>query len=145
MALSQFDNRIDASSTKFLIKSVIPVIFCVGIAVCAQAQNAQPNNSNGSWTAATQTSLANTSPTRATESHVKSGNQTVDRQIVEALGPNGRYQPSGETEKETVHVNATTTRTVVRTYSWDVNGQRNLEQVTEEEARSSASGDVHLI
>jgi hypothetical protein len=149
MALSRFENPVDARSTKvvvtFFIRSMVPVIFCIGIAVCAQAQNAQPDNSNVSWTAATQTSLANTSPTRTTESHVKSGNQTVDRQIVEALGPNGQYRPSGETEKETVQVNATTTRTVVRIYSWDVNGQRNLEQVTEEEARSLASGDVHVI
>jgi hypothetical protein len=149
MASSRFESRVAARSTKvvatFFVKSMIPVIFCVGTAVCAQAQNAQPNNSNGSWTAATQTSLANTSPTRTTESHVKSGNQTVDRQIVEALGSNGRYQPSGETETETVQVNASTTRTVVRTYSWDVNGQRNLEQITEEEARGSANGDVHLI
>jgi hypothetical protein len=69
----------------------------------------------------------------------------VDKQIVEALGPNGRYQSSSETEKETIHVDATTTRTVVRSYSWDVNGQRDLQQVKEEEARSSASGDVHVI
>jgi hypothetical protein len=69
----------------------------------------------------------------------------VDTQIVEALGPNGEYQPSVETEKETVHVNASTTRTVVRSYSWDVNGRRNLDQMTEEEVRSSASGDVHLV
>jgi hypothetical protein len=145
MALSQFDNPIDASSTKFLIKSIISVIFCVGPAVCAQAQNAQPNSTNESWTATTQTSVRDTSTLRTTESHVKSGNQTVDRQIVEALGPSGQYLPSGEIEKETVHVNATTTRTVVRTYSWDVNGHRNLEQVTEEEARSSASGDIQAI
>jgi hypothetical protein len=124
---------------------MISVIFCVAVAVCAQAQDAQPNNANQSSTATTQTSVANTSPSRTTESHVKSGNQSVDRQIVEALGPNGQYQHSSETEKETVQVNATTTRTVVRTYSWDVNGQRNLEQVREEEARSSASGDVHVI
>jgi hypothetical protein len=149
MALSRFENPVDARSTKvlvaFFIKSVIAVIFWVGAADCAEAQDAQPNNANRSSTATTQSSLANTSPTRTTESHVKSGNQTVDRQIVEALGPNGRYQPSGETEKETIQVNATTTRTVLRTYSWDVDGQRNLEQVTEEEARSSASGDVQVI
>jgi hypothetical protein len=145
MALSQFDNLIDASSTKILIKSIVTVIFCVGIAVCAQAQNAQPNSTNESWSATTQTAVENTSPSRTTDSHVRSGNQSVDKQSVEALGPNGRYQPSFETERETIHVNATTTRTVVRSYRWDVNGQRNLQQITEEEAKSSASGDVHVI
>jgi hypothetical protein len=145
MAMSRFDNSMDASSTKFLIKLIISVISCVGAAVCARAQNAQPNSTNESWIATTQSSLRNTSPSRTTNSHVRSANESVDTQIVEALGPNGRYQPSFETEKETIHVDATTTRTVVRSYSWDVNGQRNLQQVTEEEARSSASGDVHVI
>src|SRR5271155_2386315 len=145
MALSKFDNPIAASSTKFLIRSMISVIFCVGAVGCAQAQNTQANNTNESWSATTQTSLSNTSPSRTTDSHVTLGNKSVDKQIVEALGPNGQYQPSSETEKETIHVNATTTRTVVRSYSWDVNGQRNLQQVTEEEARSSTSGEVHVI
>jgi hypothetical protein len=145
MAVSQLDNPIDALSTKFIIKLIISVIFCALAPVCAQAQNAQPNGTTESWTATTQTSLQNTSPSRTTDSHVRSGNQTVDKQIVEALGPNGRYQSSSETEKETIHVDATTTRTVVRSYSWDVNGQRDLQQVKEEEARSSASGDVHVI
>ena len=145
MAVSQLDNPIDALSTKFIIKLIISVIFCALAPVCAQAQNAQPSGTTESWTATTQTSLQNTSPSRTTDSHVRSGNQTVDKQIVEALGPNGRYQSSSETEKETIHVDATTTRTVVRSYSWDVNGQRDLQQVKEEEARSSASGDVHVI
>jgi hypothetical protein len=146
MVLSQFDNPVAVLPTKFLIKPMMMyVIFCFGAVVCAHAQDSQPKNTHESWTATARTSLANTSPTRTTESHVSSGNQTVDSQIVEALGPNGQYQPSRETEKETVHVNASTTRTVVRVYSWDVNGRRNLDQMTEQEARSSARGDVHLI
>jgi hypothetical protein len=153
MALSRFENPVAARSTKFPLRflakfltgSMISGFVCVGVAVCAQAQAAPPNNASQSSSATTQTSVANTSPSRTTESHVKSGNQTVDRQMVDALGPNGQYQHSAETEKETVQLNATTTRIVVRRYSWDVNGQRNLEQVTEEETRSSASGDVHLI
>jgi hypothetical protein len=145
MAFPRFANPIDTCSSKFLIKSVIVAIICLGAIYRAHAQDSQPKGTNDSWTATARTSLANTSPTRTTESHVRSGNQSIDRQIVEALGPNGRYQPSIETEKETVQVNATTTRTDLRTYSWDVNGQRNLQQVTEEEARSSASGDRQII
>jgi hypothetical protein len=144
MAFPQFANPIDACSTKFLIESMISVIFCVGAAVCAQAQSAQPNSTNESWTVTTQTSVENTSPSRTTHSHFRSGDRSVDKQIVEALGPNGRYQPTSETEKETIRVNATTTRTAARSYRWDVNGQRNLQQVTEEEARSSTSGDVQV-
>jgi hypothetical protein len=145
MASSQPENRLAVSTTKFLVKLFIAVILCVGSVVYAQAQEAQPNNTNESWTATTQTSVYNTNPSRTTESHVKSGDRSVDKQRVEVLGPNGRYQPDYETDKETVQVNATTTRTVERTYRWDVNGQRNLVQVTEEEARSSANGDAQVV
>ena len=145
MASSQPKNRVAVSAIKLLVESMIAVVLCVGSVVCAQAQEAQPNSTNESWTATTQTSGDNTNPSRTTESHAKSGGGSVDKKRVEVLGPNGQYQPDYQTEKETVRVNATTTRTVERTYRWDVNGQRNLVQVTEEEAQSSASGDAQVV
>jgi len=145
MASSPSKNRFAVSATKFLVKSMIAVILCVGSVVCAQAQDAQPNNKNESWTATTQSSVGSTNPSRTTESQVTSGDRTVDKLSVEELGPNGRYEPDYETEKETVHVNATTTRTEVRTYKWDVNGQRNLVGVTKEEAQSSEGGDAQVV
>jgi len=145
MASSQPENRVALSATKLLVKSTISVIFCIGSVICAHGQDAEPNNANESWTVTTQTSVDNASPTRTQESHASSGGRNVDKQIVEVLGANGQYLPNFETDKETVLVNATTTRTVVRTYMWDVDGRRNLEQVTEEEARSSASGDGQVI
>jgi hypothetical protein len=145
MASSKSENRLVVSTTKLLVKLFIAVILCVGSVAYAQAQEAQPNNTNESWTATTQTSVYNSNPSRTMESHVKSGDRSLDKQRVEVLGPNGRYQPDFETDKETVQVNATTTRTVERTYRWDVNGQRNLVQVTEEEARSSAGGDAQVV
>ncbi len=145
MASSQPENRVAVSAAKLLVKTMISVILCVGSVVCAQAQEAQPNNTNESGTTTTQTSVDNANPSRMTESHAKSGNRSVDKQRVEVIGPNGGYQPDSETEKETVQVNATTTRTVERTYRWDVNGQRNLVQVREEEARGSARGDAQVV
>ena len=144
MASSQAVNQIPVSAAKLLLTSTISVILCVGSAVCAEAQD-EPNNTNESWTATTQTSVDNTNPSRTTKSHATSGNRSVDKQRVEVLGPDGEYQPYSDTEKETIHVNATTTRTVVRTYSWDGNGQRILVGLTEEEARSSASGDTQVV
>jgi hypothetical protein len=82
---------------------------------------------------------------RTTESHAKTSNGTVDKQTVEVIGPDGRYQPQSDTEKETIRVNATTTRTVERTYIWDGNGQRKLARVTEEEARNSPSGGAQVV
>jgi hypothetical protein len=145
MASFQRENRVAVSATKLLVRSVISLSLCAGSAVFAQAQDAQGNSSDESWTATTENSATNANPSRTTESHAKSGNRSVDNQRVEVLGPNGGYQPDFETEKETVRVNATTTRTVVRTYFWDANRQRELAQVTEEEARSTASGDAEVV
>jgi hypothetical protein len=145
MASSQPENRVAVSATKLLLKSTISVILCFGSVICTHGQDAPPDQTNETWTATTQASVDNTSPTRTQESHASSGGRHMDKQIVEVLGPNGRYQPDYETDKETVQVDATTTRTVERAYRWDVNGQRNLLQVTDEESRSSAGGDVQVI
>jgi len=145
MASSQPEHRAVGPAIKLLAKSVIAVIFCVGSVVRAQAQDAQPNNTNESRTETTVTSMANPNPTRRTESHANSGNRSVDTLHVEELDLNGRYQPVSEIQTETVQVNSTLTRKVARTYLWDGNGQRNLTQVTEEEARSLASGDAQVV
>ncbi|MGC1636278.1 MAG: hypothetical protein WA744_12555, partial [Candidatus Acidiferrales bacterium] len=145
MALSQFDKQVAASANKRLINSLIALILWLGSASCARAQDAQPKNTDESWTTITQTHIDNTTPSRMTESHTKSGNRSIDKQRLEVLGPDGRYQPDSDTEKEIIQVDAATTRTVVRTYGWDGNGQRYLVQVSEEEARSSADGDVHIV
>jgi hypothetical protein len=110
------ENQVTVYATKLLIKSMISVVLFLGSAVCAQAQDPQPSSGAEAWTATTETSVANTNPSRTTESHAKPGNRSVDKQRVEVLGPDGQYQPDSETEKETVQVNTTTTRTVVRTY-----------------------------
>jgi hypothetical protein len=145
MAFSEGKNQDPVSATKLLIESIFYLVLCVGTAVCAQAQSVQPNSTDESWTAATQTSAENTNPSRTMESHIQSGNRSVDKQRVEVLGPDGRYQPHLDTEKETIRVNATTTHTVESTYSWDGNGQRKLALVTEEEAQTSANGDVQVV
>ncbi|HXP16859.1 MAG TPA: hypothetical protein VN868_07130 [Terriglobales bacterium] len=108
-----------------------------------QPQTAAPN-SDKSRTATSQTSGTNTA-SRTTESHNKSGDRTVDKKSVELRGVDGSYQPYLDTETETVQVNATTTRTVVRTYGRDSNGHRSLTQVTEEVAQSSTNGDGKLV
>jgi len=143
MAYSKAESQVAVS--RVLINWIISVILCGGAAVSAQAQDAQANSSDESWTATTQTSVENTNPSRTTESHAKSGNRSVDKQRVEVLGPDGQYQPDSDTERETIEVNATTTRTVVRAYRWDGNGRRYLVQVVDEEAQSSTSGDTQVV
>jgi hypothetical protein len=143
MVYSKPENKVAVSA--LFVNLMISVVFCFGWAVSTQAQDAQRNSSDESWTATSDTSVKNAIPSRTTESHSKSGNRSVDKQRVEVLGPNGGYQPDSETETETVRVDATTTRTVVRIYTWDGNGRRKVSQVTEEEARGTASGDAHTV
>jgi hypothetical protein len=145
MTFTTPENQVAVYGTKLLVKSAFSLVLCISTAVCAKAQNAQPNSTAESGTSTTQTSVDDTSPVRTLDSHVKSGNRTVDKRRVELLGPDGQFQPDSDTEKETVQVDQTTMRTTVRTYTWDANGQRKLAKVTEEEARTSASGDVQVV
>ena len=145
MTFTTPENQVAVYGTKLLVKSAFSLVLCISTAVCAKAQNAQPNSTAESGTSTTQTSVDDTSPVRTLDSHVKSGNRTVDKRRVELLGPDGQFQPDSDTEKETVQVDQTTMRTTVRTYTWDANGQRKLAKVTEEEARTSASGDVRVV
>lgn len=133
------------SAHRFLVPAIISVSVPLGAAVCVQAQDAKQSASEESWTATRNLSAASTNPSRNTESHTKSGNRTIDTQKTEVLGPDGRYLPSSETEAETIQVDDTTTRTVVRTYGWDGNGRRQLSRITEEESRTTSNGNVHIV
>lgn len=145
MPLRRYKDRFEVSATKLLAYLIFSVILCVGPAVCVRAQDAQTNKTDESWTTTTQTSIDHANPSRTLESHSKTDNRSVDKQRIEVLGSDGRYQPYYDTETETIQVNATTTRTEVREYRWDTNGRRNLLQVTEQESQSSSNGDSHVV
>lgn len=57
----------------------------------------------------------------------------------------GRYEPYQDVQKETVRVNATTVRTIERTFGRDPDGRKTLVQVTEEEKRSLPGGEVKVV
>ncbi len=147
MAASKNEGRTARIAVPLMRNAAIASIFFATFTLSAYPQNyAHPTNKpKDQPTSTTQTAVANLDPSRTTESHETSGNRSVDKKKVEVLGANGEYLPNAETETETVHVNATTTRTVTRTYQWDVNGNRNLAKVTEEDARTAASGDAHVV
>ena len=110
----------------------------------AAAQTSDSDNSkkDQSWTATSDSQDSSLgSRTRKTESHSKNGNRTVDRQSVEILR-SGSYEPLQDIEKESVQVNATTSRTVVRIFGRNSNGQRVLLQMTEEEKQTSPDGSA---
>ena len=144
MSNIKYRTHIFRSATNLLIGSIISGAFFSAMAVRVQAQDSQKSSGDESWTTTRENTAQNVNPSRTTESHTKSGNRTVDNRKLEVLGLNGRYEPFSETETETIQVDATTTRTVVRTYQWNGNGQRTLAQVTEENSRTTASGDVRM-
>src|SRR5580704_1905960 len=153
MAFLKFDSRAFMgaikSSLRPLLKALIALALFFGAAASSQAQEPQPTNTDGSSpsssTSDTTQASMDTNPLRKSESHSTSGNRSVDTQRVEVLGTDGSYEPDYEIETETIRVNSTTTRTAVRTYKWDANGQRNLVLLTEEEARKSSGGDDQVV
>src|SRR5437879_8916643 len=94
----------------------------------------QQQSPSGSW-----------NPTRTRTTHAETNGRTVDRQSVERLGPDGGYVPYLDTERETVRVNATTTRTIERTFARDPDGGKKLMQVTEDETRAGGSAEQKLV
>ena len=144
MTFLKSENHFALASIKPFVKPLLAIVLCIGSTVVARAQDSQSNKGDESWTTTAESKTENTKPSRTMQSHTKSGNRTVDKERVEVLGPDGHYQPDSDTETETIHVNDSTTRTVVRTYRWDGNGRRQLSQVTEEDARTTPSGDKQV-
>ncbi len=103
---------------------------------------AQSNSGDQSWTSSNQLSdpsgAANL--TRSKSTHTESGGRTVDKTSTERMGPDGRYVPFSETERESVKVNDTTVRNVERTYGIDANGQRTLIQQRTEQTTNFIGG-----
>jgi hypothetical protein len=144
MPVSQPPKGFRVSSTSFWVKPTVALILCASVSMCTRAQNPPPNNTK-SWTVTTESSRDNTDPSRTTESHVTIGNRRIDTQSMQLRAPDGDYQPYYDTETETTAVDAATTRTVVRTYTWDGNKQRVLVAVSEEESITKAGGDAEVV
>jgi hypothetical protein len=95
-------------------------------------------SSDQSWkeNSSQQSTSGNLNPLRSHESHAESNGRTIDKRSVERLGPDGRYVPYLDVEKESVKVGANTVRTVEKTYIRGPDGDRTLQQVTQEETRN---------
>jgi hypothetical protein len=112
----------------------------------SQSTSAPANDSNQSWISTESGNSSFTSnPTRATESHTESDGRITDTQSVQRRGMDGRYENYLDSEKETVKVNASTTRTVERVYGRDPDGRRTLVRITEEETRTLPGNETTVI
>ena len=104
---------------------------------------AQSSSGGGSWTSSNQVEEPDGSanPTRTREIHTESNGHVIDKTITETRGPDGRYIPYSETEKESVRVNDSTVRTIERDYGTGPDGGRTLIQQRQEETRTLAGGE----
>jgi hypothetical protein len=129
--------------------TIVIVVWLNALWAQAQSQSgsgASSDETPKSWTAATQQQFpGSANPTRSSESHSEAGGRSVDNQSIERIGMDGRYEPYLDVQKETVKVDATTTRTVERTFGRDSDGRKTLVQVTEEEKRSLPGGEVKVV
>jgi len=113
-------------------------LHCCALSMVAQTTDAsildQPDKS---WAATTDSKSDDLLPTRIPvqiiESHSQNGNRTIDKRLVKIRATDGYFEPYQDVERETLQLDATTVRTVTRTFSSDVNGKKALVQITEEE------------
>lgn len=113
-----------------------------------QAQSTSSSNDSGqSWTSTSDSgnSSFSSNPTRTTESHTEAGGRTTDTQSLQRRGFDGRYEPYLDTEKETIKVNSSTTRTVERVYGRDPDGRKTLVQVIENETRTLPGNETKVV
>ena len=97
------------------------------------------------WTATSESRSGGTEPTRTVESHTQSGNRSLDKQSLQRRGADGHFENYQDIEKETVQVDASTVRTVTRTFDRDADGVRKLVQVVEEQKSTSAGGGSNVV
>jgi len=123
----------------------IGISFCSSLALWAQTSDSTTGGAANSWTATTESQSGDVNPTRTIESHTQSGNRTLDKQSVERRGDDGQFEPYQDIEKETVRLDATSVRTITRTFGRDANGAKTLIQVTEEEKHTLPGGDSTVV
>ena len=127
-------DRLCRSPRTFGLLLVLPLL-----ALAASAQTSDDANDKP-WSATSEsTDPANGTSTHTSQTHTKNGNQTIDKQSVGMQTATG-FQPVQDVERQSTKLNDTTTRSITRTYGRDINGQRILLQVTEEDKQSLPNG-----
>jgi hypothetical protein len=124
------------------IKSYAFIAFAAALSV-PQTCPAQDSSGPQSWTATSQQGSPGgaINPTRTKQTHVDANDRMSDSTSVETLGPDGRYVPYSDTEKESLRINDTTVRNIERSYGRDSDGHRTLIQERQEESRTLPGGE----
>ncbi|HLK33350.1 MAG TPA: hypothetical protein VKT29_09685 [Terriglobales bacterium] len=123
----------------FFAGAVLTLVLALG----AWAQSGSDQSWDSSTNLQDQTGAVN--PTRIQQSHKEEDGKTVDVQTLETKGINGENQVYGQTETETVKVDANTTRTTTRHYVTNSDGEKIINSVTVEEKHELSDGGEHVV
>ena len=126
-----------------LLKSaaLVSATVAFGVAHSCLAQDTSGNTAAWTYSGQQQDPNGVMNPTRTRETHTEVAGRIIDRTSIETLGPDGRYVPYSDTEKESVRVNDTTVRNIERTFGRGPDGQRTLVQEKQEESRNLPDGE----
>lgn len=130
-----------------LLAATALLLALLAIPSLAQSASDQQSDSGQSWNSGTslQDQAGITNPTRVIQSHREVDGKTVDVQTLETQSINGGSQVYGQTETETVKVNAATTRVITRHYVTNTDGEKVVNNVTVEEKRESPDGGESVV
>lgn len=120
-------------------------VVCVGLAQVCLAQDNSGSESGWSASSQQQDPQGVLNPTRSRETHTEAGGRVISDKAVQTLGPDGRYIPYSDTEKESVRIDATTVRNIERTFGRGPDGQRTLIQERQEESRDFPGGEQKVV
>lgn len=123
------------------------LLMLLAVPAPAQSGSDQQSDSGQSWNSSStvqdQTGAAN--PTTFSQSHQEEDGRSVDVQTLRTKDINGGTQMYGQTETETVKVNATTTRVTTRHYVTGPDGEKVVNSVTVEEKRELPDGGESMV
>jgi hypothetical protein len=108
---------------------------------------AQENSADQSWQAtnAQQSPNATINPIRVRQTHAHTGQRSRDSLSIDTVGPDGRYIPYMDAEKESEQVDDTTVRRIERDYGRGPDGQRMLIQERQEETKTLVDGEQQTV
>jgi hypothetical protein len=145
----------DSHGREGLMKSVrnplaaATALLLAGLSMPALAQSGsdQQSGSGQSWNSSTtlHDEAGTANPTSMTQSHREEDGKTVDVQTMRVNGINGGTEIYGQTETESMKVNATTTRVTTRHYVTNTDGQKVVNSVTVEEEHELPGGGESVV
>lgn len=100
-----------------------------------------------SWTSSSQQESPSETwnPIRTHQIHTERDGRVLEQTAVETIGLDGRYVPYMDTERESVRVDATTVRSLERTFARGPNGEKTLVQERSEETISLPKGAHRIV